>query len=343
MKIQINNISKNDIKEWSSFLSNHPENSVFQSTVMYDFYSRVDNYNPHVFISRNSNRVITGILLAVEIMEFSNMFGWMSSRVIVYGGPVISLDNNSSTLNSILNSFNDFFKNKVVYSQIRSFKKHKGSERDIFYANGFNYSPWTNIKVNTETIEKAQNGISKSRLRQIEKANKSGVIVRAPISLNEVEVFYRLLSDLYKSKIKKPLPSLSFFENFYKFSQKNKLGIMRLLLLNDVIIGGYVASITSNKAIHEWYITGLDKSFKSNYPSVILTWNMIEYALVNGYEYFDFLGAGSLGTDYGVRKFKLGFSKNLLETDRYEKTYYPIARRMQIFGYKVLMTLRMFN
>jgi lipid II:glycine glycyltransferase (peptidoglycan interpeptide bridge formation enzyme) len=72
------------------------------------------------------------------------------------------------------------------------------------------------------------------------------------------------------------------------------LGIIRLVLIGDEVIGGVVAPITPGETIYYWYVEGLDQQYKYNYPSVMAVWSLIGYRLQNNIKQLDFMGIGKL-------------------------------------------------
>ncbi len=185
--------------------------------------------------------------------------------------------------------------------------------------NGYHFSDRLNLLVSTKDRVATEKDISKTKLRQIKNGLAQGSIIRSPENLIEVQVFYELLKEIYQNKVRKPLPDQSFFEQFYEMSRIGKLGIIRLILFNDNIIGGVLSPVTTGKNIYEWYVFGLDALYKKNYPSVLATWAPIEYAFENKLEHFDFMGLGTPLKPYGVRDFKLHFGKNTTNPGRFSK------------------------
>ena len=90
-----------------------------------------------------------------------------------------------------------------------------------------------------------------------------------------------------------------------------------LVKYQDTIIGGIVCPILGNRTLYEWYICGLDKQYRQQYPSVLATYAAIEYTAAHGIASFDFMGAGTPDTPYGVRTFKSRFGGIEVENGRF--------------------------
>lgn len=341
MRIIINNISPDIEKKWKNLLTGHPHNTIFQSPDMYSFYLKVQNFEPFLFYASDEDGNCMGILLAVIIKEGKGIKGYLSSRVVVYGGPVISeaTENKNETLDLLLKALVNKLTKRSVFIQFRNFFEWSYSEKQIFLNNGFDYKERLNLLVNTSNKDLALSNISSSKRRQIRKALESGAKISQAQTEKEVREFYNLLFNLYKNKVKKPLPDWSFFKEFYNYSKENKLGIIRLIKFNDKIIGGILLPITPNKVIYEWYVVGLDKEYKKQYPSILATWFPIEYATNNQVHQFDFMGLGKPTDNYGVRDFKMKFGNNMVNYGRFgrrNKFLYGIVE----FSYNLLRNMK---
>ena len=337
MRVLINQISNDLEKKWNNLLRSHPNNTVFQSPDMFYFYEKVQNFEPFLFLFEDDTSKCKGVLLAVRIKEGRFIKGYLSSRIVVYGGPIIDENdkNRLEILDALIKSLVAKLGHSSIFIQFRNFFNWNESEKQIFLDNRFTYRDRLNLIVDTHDKEIAIGGISKTKLRQIHSSIKSGAGIVAPKNIKEVRILYNMLFSLYKNKVKKPLPPWSFFKEFYNLSQQGRLGIIRLIKLNDNIIGGIVCPITVDKNIYEWYVIGLDEEYKKNYPSVLATWAPIDYAIKNNLLYFDFMGLGKPQDKYGVRDFKLRFGNNLVNYGRFgrrNKILYPIVQ----FAYNIL-------
>ena len=82
------NINKIFVPEWDSFIKNHPNRTVFQSSEILELFEGSENFKP-VPVQVSLNVKIAGILLGVIIKEYSGMIGFFTSRTVIYGGPLI--------------------------------------------------------------------------------------------------------------------------------------------------------------------------------------------------------------------------------------------------------------
>jgi len=334
------NINKISVPEWDSFIKNHPNRTVFQSSEILELFEGSENFKP-VPVQVSLNGKIAGILLGVIIKEYSGMIGFFTSRTVIYGGPLIdpALNDKPQVIDFLLKELIKEVKNKSIFIQFRNFFNWT-DYKDVFTQNGFNYLERLNYLVDTTSEVDTRRRISSSKLRQVKKGLKAGAEIIEPENTEQVREFYDILYYLYKYKVKKPLPKWSFFEGFYKQTQNNKLGIIRLVRYNGKIIGGILSPVTKDKVIYEWYICGLDQEYRQVYPSVLATWAAIDYALKNDIKKFDFMGVGVPDKDYGVRDFKSKFGGELVNYGRFGRINNQFLYAITEIGFNILALLR---
>lgn len=337
----IHKIEEFNLEAWNQLLDQHPDGNVFQSHTMYELFRRTEKFNP-VLLGVTKNNTLKGVLLGVIIKEYKGALGLISSRTVIYGGPIIDSENQKELkeiLDLLLDSLVKKVKNKSVFIQFRNFFDWKACN-DVFSKYNFHFFERLNYLVDTTIEDVTYTGISNSKRRQIRKGLKDGAVIGPPQSVEEMRQFYRILRRLYKSKVKKPLPSWSFFKNFYLLSKEGKLGIIELIKYQNKIIGGIVSPVSSGKTIYEWYICGLDDEYKKLYPSVLATYAPIKYALENNIRAFDFMGVGVPDKDYGVREFKSKFGGKLVNFGRFGRINNRIIYLITEFGFNILSLIK---
>lgn len=316
----------------SKFVREHPHGNFFQSIEYFNFYKSLSEYEPFILSCSDNDDNICGLLIAVIHKEAGYFKKKLTSRCIIYGGPII---NNSSKLitDLILKELINTVNSKVIFIEFRNLFD-VSSEEDIFKENGFNYKLHSNFILEITSLDENFKKLNKTKRWEINKGLKGGAKIHEAKDINEVEEFYWILKKLYLEKVKKPLPGFSFFENYFY----NNLGKYFLVKYNDKVIGGTMCPIYKNK-IYEWYEASLDKEYKQLYPGVLATWAPIEYAANNGLRLFDFLGAGSTDSEYGVREFKSKFGGELVNYGRYLRINKPLLYNLGKIGLKLLQKI----
>lgn len=328
--MQINsNPAKIDFTKLESFVYNHPNANFFQSTKAFNFFNEVNNYEPILIVAEEDNEIV-GSLLAVIIKEGNGIKGYLSKRCIIWGGPLVKLDD-ETIYYSLLKKLDDLVKNKAIYTEFRNFTDLSGM-KPVFNDYHYEFNEHLNFIVSIPSFDEAKANISKSKKRQINKSITSGAEIIEASEEQQIKEFYNILIKLYKEKVGKPLPD---YELFQKFFQNKDLGKYLLIRYKERIIGGIMCPIYKDK-IYEWYVCGLDGEFDNIFPSVLATWAPIEYAATNGLKYFDFMGAGKPDEDYGVREFKSKFGGELVNYGRFRKINSPMKYKVGELGVKVL-------
>jgi hypothetical protein len=353
------NISSTD---WASFVNTHPNGTIFQSPEMFELFSQAEKFDPLV-LGVHDEEELKGVLLGVFIHEKRWPGKLLSSRFVIYGGPLISGDaeQEDEILDLLLRELVNATKKKALFIQFRNFFSWEEHIK-VFERNGFVFLDRLNFIVPVRglrdtdrgsSVKSSANssqlpGISESRRRQIQKGLSSGAKIIEPQNIRQVRDFYDILYKLYRYKVRKPLPDWSFFESFYNLSSPSPaprtphpgIGIIRLINYKDRIIGGILAPVFKDKCIYEWYVCGLDQEYKKQYPSVLATWAALEYAMQNNIESFDFMGVGRPDVAYGVRDFKARFGGEQLNFGRLTRINNRPLYNIAEFGYNILALLK---
>ena len=197
---------------WSDFVLHHINGNFFQTPEAYYLFEKVPGYSPFVFACIDNNtKKVCGILTGV-VQQEPAFYGRLTSRSIVWGGPVVNTLEASKLL---LEVYCDKISGKAIYSQFRNMFDCT-DQKEIFENVGFKYLDHLNFLVKTKvgSIEQLFSGMSKSKSRQIKKGLSTAQIVEATTQ-EEVSAFYELLRKLYKEKVNKPLPPKIFFDTFF--------------------------------------------------------------------------------------------------------------------------------
>jgi lipid II:glycine glycyltransferase (peptidoglycan interpeptide bridge formation enzyme) len=327
---------------WHELVESHPDGTVFQSPEMFDLFDRTEKMQPvAIGVCQKEEKVLAGIMLGVIIREMKGVGGYFSSRTVIYGGPLIQPNEKDpdTILDILLKELIKKVKHRSVFIQFRNFRDMSGLKA-VFEKNRFRLRDRLNYLVNTTSLGTVEERMGTDKQRQMRKGLKSGAEILPPASEEEMREFYRILFDLYKNKVKKPLPDWSFFREFYKISTEGKLGTIRLVKRNGQVIGGILSPVSPGKTIYEWYVCGLDQKHKEAYPSVLATWAAINYALKNDISTFDFMGVGIPGRSYGVRTFKSRFGGEMVNYGRFARINSRLLYFISEMGYNLLALMK---
>ena len=320
-----------DLEKWKSLVSENVFASPFQSPEYYSFFNSVPGMSARVFAVDGPGELLA--LCVVTMQKEKGVRGYFSRRAIIYGGALIAAGGKGKKALTLLCShITEAIKKEGIYAEIRNL--HDLSEyKEAFLQNGWRFEPHINYHLDCRSETVVWKNLNSNRSRQIKKALKIGVEIKEACGTDEVRHFYEILNGLYREKIKKPLPAIEFFLNFYE----QNLGKYLLVHYKDEIIGGIMCPVLQHKAIYEFYICGKDREYKEASPSVMATYAAIQYGFQHDLKYFDFMGAGKPDEDYGVREFKSKFGGTLVEHGRYLRIFNPL---LFSFGKRALKVIQ---
>ncbi|TNE47348.1 MAG: GNAT family N-acetyltransferase [Bacteroidetes bacterium] len=325
--------SSTHFEVFNTFAESVPESNFFQSAGFFQLIGSVPGYQPFLLVAETASGAMEGSILGVFQSNGSGIKSWLSRRLIIWGGPLLaekSLDQKEEVARKLLEETKKHAQGKAIFIEFRNFFDTSPLQ-GTFEAAGFVYKPHLNYLVKTDDEAAVQKRLSSNRKRQIKSSLKLGATIGAPESEQDILDFYSILQKLYKEKVKKPLPDPNLFLKFWK----SPLARIFLIRYEGKVVGGIACPIYRNQVIYEWYVCGEDGLVKGLNPSVLATWAPIEYGLKNGYDHFDFMGAGKPDEDYGVRDFKARFGGTEVCFGRYEMVVNKPLYRLGKLGLQV--------
>lgn len=304
-------ISEIEQSQWQQLVAESSMASFFQTPECYNFYASLSFLKPFIFGVTENNKLV-GILCGYVISEGNNLKRFFSRRAIVPGGALLSNNISGQALQLLLKSAANQLKDKAIYLELRNYNDYS-LFKPVFESAGYKYVSHLNFHISTPDAETALKNISASKRRQIKQSIESGATVAIASTPEEIDEYYSILKNTYRLKVKLPLFPLEFFQKIVN----HNVGKIILLKYNEKVIGGMCCVFLNKTTAYEWFVCGDDSVGKNMFSSVLATWAGIEYAASNGYERFDFMGAGIPGKEYGVREFKSKFGGELVENGRF--------------------------
>lgn len=298
-----------DRQQWRDLIDCSPVASVFQTLEMYNFYISLNLYE--VAIVAVEDNGLKGLALCVIQSNGKGIKQNLTSRAIINGGPLLADDISEEALAALLNETINILKRRSIYIETRNLNDYS-RWRNTFEKSGFDYVPHYNFHIDTIDPNLVEKRMDKSRRRRIRRATENGVVISDDIS--QLPDFYNILYNLYHTKIHKPLPPYSMFE------QLTKEPFARYFFVQSPdgkTIGGQLILMLEHRVAYAWYCCGMDREYHDLYPSIMANYAAIRYAADNDYERYDMMGGGTPGEDYGVRDFKAQFGGDMVEQGRY--------------------------
>jgi hypothetical protein len=325
-------------KLWSEFVAGHPDGNIFHIPEMFDLYISDDKYDP-VFVSVvNPEKTICGLLIAYIHREYGGFLGELTSRAIIWGGPLIK-GQDPEIAEMLLSEFNNICRKKAVYCQFRNLwdtDKYLNS----FNNSGFKYEDHLNFLFDLGKGEKLLwEKMHPTRRKQINRSIKRGITARIVEKLKQDELnsCYTILRLVYKAA-RLPYPDLTFFQK--AFHVLGECGYLKTIIaMFEGKIIGFRFFLSYRGMLYDWY-AGSMPEHHDKYPNDLMPWELMKWGVVNGYSTFDFGGAGKPGVPYGVRDYKMKFGGDQVNFGRFEKINKPVFMRLATAGFKVWRLLK---
>lgn len=324
--------------EWNTFVKNHPNGNIFHLPEFAKVYEQTASYQPVCLFAKNTNtNSIEAAVVGVIQKEGKGLLGKLSSRLIIWGGPLV-INNNKLVLDSLLEELIKQTKSKAIYIQIRNLWAWEKNDVDIFKKHGFNSEDHLDILHNLTIGAKAIfDGFYTGRRKNIRRAEKLGLVFDEVKSKEEYLVCLNIIKDTYK-KIRLPFPKDDFFTTAFDNLGKQQL-LRTFVLRNKTNIISTRMVLCFNGMIYDWYAGTKDDGLEL-YPNDYLPWKILEWGCENNFHVFDFGGAGSPHKPYGVRDYKLKFGGQLVQFNRFQRVNNKLLLHIATAGFKVWKKLK---
>jgi serine/alanine adding enzyme len=316
---------------WSDFVMKHPDGNIFQTPEMFDVFDTAKNSSPYLTAITDENGKIEGLLVSVIQREHSGIVGQLTSRSVIWGGPLIK-DDNPEVLDRLLKAYVKLIRKKAIFSQFRNLWQWK-ENKTVFHQNGFTYKDHLDILMDlTQTEEELTRNLHKERRHNIRRAAKKGTTFQELHDLATIKESLNLIVETYK-RVSHPMPPVELFTIAYMKLYKKKM-VRFFAVFNDGKIIGVRIVLTYKQLVYDWY-AGSSFEDRNKYPNDFLPWEIILWGKQQGYTAFDFGGAGKPNVPYGVRDFKLKFGGKLFTFGRFTAVHKPLLMKLGKLGMKI--------
>lgn len=306
-----------DHGQWEALARRSTVSNIFQTREMYAFYTKLNLYPIKVFAVEEGG-TLRGLLVCMIQGEGRGLRRRITSRAIINGGPLLDDIISDKALELLLTTAIIQLKRECIYIETRNLNDYS-RWKDVFIKSGYNYIAHNNFHVDTTSIEIVNKKMDSNRRRCIRRATENNAVFSTDIVY--LPDFYNILKDLYHTKVHKPLPPYTFFE---ELATESYVRYFFVLSPQNEVIGGHLTLILDNRVIYSWYCCGLDRKYHNLYPSIMANYAAISYATKNGIARYDMMGAGTPDKKYGVRDFKSQFGGTLVEHGRFLHVCSPI-------------------
>lgn len=326
-----------DRQKWSDFVYRHPNGNIFQTPEMFEVYKNTKYWQPVFLAAIDNSENILGILLCVIQKEFGKLLGKLTARAIIWGGPLVSsIGPKAEVADCLLKAADEALRRKVIYMQFRNLYDMSENKK-YFIDNDYIFEEHLDFICDlTSGEENLWERLFPARRNEIRKAEKNKLQIQLIDNISELKDSYFILKEVY-SRIKFPLADKSLFDSAYRILFSKNILKVFLAKDNSRIIGALYLLVYREK-VYVWYAGSL-LAYLNKHPNDILYWEAIKWGSNNGYQIFDFGGAGSPDKEYGVRDFKRQFGGKLVNYGRFIKIYQPHLMKFINLGRKFLQRL----
>ncbi len=304
--------------------------SPFQTPEYYNIIKQNEGFTPYVFATEEDG--IYTSLVVVVVHKEKGYKSFFTRRGIIYGGPLFA-ENESISLSVLLKGISQYFKSKVIFIEIRNFFDYS-EHSDIFLRDKWEFLSYLNYTIELQNLKPGEllSSFSYNRRREIRLSIERDASYKECETQLELRSLYNILEDLYKKKVKLPLPN---FEFFFKLWQ-SEIGKVFVVLKDGKVLGGCFCVILKKVSIYTMYYCGLRDFDKKIFPTHLAILAALDFASQNGIAIFDFMGAGLKNKEYGVRQYKQEFGGRLNEYGRYRKILNPFWFKIGELGLALL-------
>lgn len=331
---------------WSTLVETSATGTWFQTQEAYDFFASMPEFFAPFAIGVVSKQECNSVLIDEErlrgvcvgyvTMEKNPVKQFFTRRAIIIGGPCLADDCSDEEVAALMNAVRKQLRKEAIYVESRNFNDYS-RWKQAFVQAGFCYQPHLNFHVYTnQSWEKIEENIGKHRKKYICLSFRYGTTIEEHPTIEQIRSYYAILLNLYRTKVKTPLYSWTFFERLYHLKSCHFI----LVLYEGQVIGGSTCMVLPRHGVYEWYACGKDGIFKNIHPSSVTKYAGIKFAYENQYPIYDMMGAGKPSEEYGVRNFKEEFGGNKVEYGRWLYVAKPLFYRAGELGIKILKVIK---
>ncbi len=307
---------------WQQFVARHPDGNIFHTPDFADVVAGTRGWSSRTLAAVDvANGEIAALWPAVLTTVLGGLLQPLATRAVLFGGMLVAPARlGQDALASLLPAVTKRARGRFLFTELRHQNAVTGWQAPLEAA-GFRWEPHLNFLIDLRQSEDALwNGLSSSARRNVRTAQKKGVSAVTVSDQTGVETFYGLLRKVY-DLAGVHLTDISLFRRAFEVLGPRGQFQIVLALADGRAIGGR-ASLVYKDRLLDWY-AGADRDYARLYPNDFLVWHLLQWGQTQGYQIFDFGGAGHPDKPYGVRDFKERFGGQLVNYGRSVKIHAP--------------------
>jgi len=303
---------------WDEFVERHPKGSVFHSSPMVQVFAAAKGHTPMALAAVTDSGEILSLLVSVRVQTLPNVFGSVSSRTVWYAEPLCyDTPESIESLCELVKEHDRLFQRRALFAEIRPLRA-SGPERIALERCGYEHLDYLNYLLDTtQPLDQIWGRVHDSAQSHVRKCERRGFEFRHLETPESVDLLYDFLRRTY-GRAGIPLADHSLFEAAYKILKPRNMIELVAVYHGDKPVAAD-SMLLFNKQVFAWY--GGSDRMPGVSPAAYLQWREIVWSCEQGYERYDFGGAGWPNIPYGVRDFKASFGGELVCYGRYRKVY----------------------
>jgi lipid II:glycine glycyltransferase (peptidoglycan interpeptide bridge formation enzyme) len=324
---------------WRIFINEHPKSNIYHTPEIFQVFTKAKGFQPSLWAVVDRDQRPLALLLPVQVTLTDGLMRYLTTRAVTYGSVLcVSTYEGRDALEMLLQSYKQEAGKAVLFTELRNVSD-MGSLQPILEKCAFRYEDHLNYLIDLKrTPDVMLQGLGRRTRKRLRRALRQDKVLITEVSQREqVSTCYRLFLKSYGAA-QVPLAHHSLFEA--AFDVLYPKGMVKFLLAwigNKCVAGA--AELIYKDTIYGWY-SGVNRDFSSYVPNELLTWHILQWGAENGYELYDFGGAGKPDEEYGVRDFKAKFGGELVCYGRNTFVHAPVRLEISKLGYQVFRYLK---
>ncbi|MBN1427327.1 MAG: GNAT family N-acetyltransferase [Anaerolineae bacterium] len=322
---------------WRAFVDSHPQSNIFHTPEMFKVFALAKGHQPELWAVLDGEEIVS-LLLPVRITMMSPLLRALTTRAITYGGLLCTPDRQGLlATRQLLAAYTGQIGRSVLFSEFRNLHD-QGLLRSTYNDCGFVYEKHLNYLIDlTGSVEEVFQRIGSRTRKSLRRGLRRGDVKLTEVSEHgDVADCYDLIKRSYRNA-HVPLADRSLFEAAFAILTPGNMLRFYLARVEGIPVAAS-AELFYKNTIYGWY-SGVDRSYSDYIPGDLLMWHVLRWGAENGYQVYDFGGAGKPDQAYGVRDFKSKFGGKLVEYGRFAITHAPLRIRLSKIGYSIYQQL----
>jgi serine/alanine adding enzyme len=338
-----------DDSAWRAFVATAPSTNIFHTPEMAAVFARAHGHGVSVWGVTDASGAVKALFVPVDVSVAGYLRGLagtvtrsFTSRAVAYGGVACAGDEaGGRALDELLAAYR-LQAAHVLYTEVRHIC-HEPEVHAALRRAGYEHQHHLNYLIRLDRPEtELWARLSRSARQRIRSGERKGVTVQVVTMTpgahgsDDAQMAYGLLQQVYR-RARVPLADPSLFEAAVSVLGPRDMCHLVTARLDGQIIGTRFVLLHKGRIV-DWY-AGSDRSFAAYSPNEVLVWHVLRWGREQGFEVFDFGGAGRPDQPYGPREFKAKFGGELVEFGRHVLVHTPMRLRLSRAGYGVARRL----